>query len=146
MTAQEYNFRIQRGNPRRLMRLAAGYVFFAIGFVGMFLPLLPTTIFWIIAAVCFAKGSPAMYRRIVTWPQIGKVIGEFTTHGIIRPVSKRIALGGMAASVLLMMLLRVDHFVVAATIPLLFCAAGYVMTRPTEAAEAAIGSVIAKQE
>lgn len=133
-------------NPRRLLLLAAGYLFFATGFVGIFLPILPTTVFWIVAAICFAKSSPAMYRRILAWPRIGKAIGDFITHGIIRPTSKRIALAGMAASALLIILLNVDQGIVAATIFGLFIAAFYVVTRPSGIAETATDSVIAKQE
>lgn len=129
--------------PRRLILLGGGYVFFGIGFVGMFLPILPTTIFWIIAAICFAKSSPAMYQRIVSWPRIGATIGAFIAHGVISPTSKRLALGGMAASALLMILLNVDPGVASATVVGLSIAAGYVMTRPEGGATA---SVIAKQE
>ena len=60
-----------------LLRLA-GLAFFAIGFVGMPLPLLPTTIFWILAAACFAKSAPDLYQRILTWPGIGTAISAIS--------------------------------------------------------------------
>lgn len=127
----------------RLLKLTAGYVFFGIGFLGMFLPVLPTTVFWIISAICFAKSSPSMYRRILSWPRIGNAIGDFVNHGVVRPASKRIALGGMAASALLMILLNVEPGVASAALVGLSIAAAYVMTRPGGVATA---SVIAEQE
>ena len=141
----------QRNDPRRLLQRAAGYVFFAIGFIGMFLPVLPTTVFWIIAAICFAKSSPAMYRRILAWPRVGQAIGDFITHGIIRPASKRMALGGMAGSALLLIVLNVEPGIAFATVIGLSFAAGYVLTRPSGMVTASVASsvassVIAKQE
>src|SRR3546814_16691595 len=57
----------------------AGYAFFAIGLVGVVLPVLPTTIFWIIAAACLATSCPAMARKIYAWPGERKSVGEGTS-------------------------------------------------------------------
>ena len=43
--------------------LALGWVFVALGFIGALLPVMPTTIFLIVAAGCFARGSP----RLEAW-------------------------------------------------------------------------------
>ena len=61
--------------PRTISRtgwLALGYLLFGIGILGMFLPVMPTTVFWILAAGCFLKSSPAMYQRIITSPRYGR--------------------------------------------------------------------------
>lgn len=116
--------------PRRFLLLGIGYLSFATGFVGMFLPVLPTTVFWIIAALCFAKCSPAMYRRIVSSPGVGPVIEDFLHRGVIRRRSKVIALAGMAAA------LAVVWFCGIGTGPAVLaslgiaCAGLYVATRP----------------
>jgi len=60
MINQSAYLRTTPGNPRRWLLLGIGYLSFATGFVGMFLPLLPTTVFWIIVVICFAKSSPSM--------------------------------------------------------------------------------------
>ena len=81
---------------RMLALLACGYLLFGVGLIGTMLPVLPTTVFWIAAASCFAKSSPAMYRRILAWPRVGTAIADFITHGVIRRGSKALAVSGMA--------------------------------------------------
>jgi uncharacterized membrane protein YbaN (DUF454 family) len=44
----------------------AGFFLVAIGLLGIFLPLLPTTIFLLGAAACFARASPSAYRWLTT--------------------------------------------------------------------------------
>lgn len=47
----------------KFIYLAVGFISFALGCVGIALPVLPTTPFLLLAAVCFARGS----RRIDRW-------------------------------------------------------------------------------
>jgi uncharacterized membrane protein YbaN (DUF454 family) len=45
---------------------AAGALCVALGTIGIVIPLLPTTPFLLLAAGCFAKGSPRMYRWLMS--------------------------------------------------------------------------------
>jgi len=53
--------------------LISGFLLVAIGVIGIFLPLLPTTIFLILASVCFVKSSP----RANEWLRNHKVLGTY---------------------------------------------------------------------
>jgi len=53
--------------------LVSGFLLVAIGVIGIFLPLLPTTIFLILASVCFVKSSP----RAHAWLRNHKVLGGY---------------------------------------------------------------------
>ena len=53
---------------------SAGFLLAGIGAVGLFVPLLPTTIFMIIAAGCFARSSPALEARLIGDPRFGPQI------------------------------------------------------------------------
>jgi uncharacterized membrane protein YbaN (DUF454 family) len=53
--------------------LFAGTVFVGIGILGIFLPLLPTTVFFLIAAWCYARSSPRLYD----WLHNNRVFGKY---------------------------------------------------------------------
>jgi uncharacterized protein len=117
---------------------AAGYGFFAIGLLGTVLPVLPTTIFWIIAAGCFAKGCPAMARRIFAWPGIGPAVEAFLSHGVIARKAKVSALIGMAVAGVIVALTPLPLAGRLITLAVIALAALYVATRPeTRPADAA---------
>ena len=49
-----------------------GWVAVAVGAVGIVVPGLPTTVFFIIAASCFARSSPRFERWVLGLPGIGR--------------------------------------------------------------------------
>ncbi len=108
----------------------AGYAFFAIGLVGTLLPVLPTTIFWIIAAGCFAKGCPAMARRIFAWPGVGPAVEAFLSHGVIARKAKVSALIGKAIAVAIVAVSPLSLATTLITVAVIALAALYVVTRP----------------
>lgn len=50
----------------RVLLAAAGGLLVAVGTVGIFVPLLPSTVFYLLAAGCFGRSSPAAYRWLTT--------------------------------------------------------------------------------
>lgn len=75
--------------------LLIGGIFFVLGAIGIPLPGWPTTIFWIIAAFCFANSRPEWRDWIYTRPGIGPVIEDFNERGVLSKPSKTGALIGM---------------------------------------------------
>jgi len=109
---------------------AVGSLLFAIGLVGTFVPVLPTTIFWIGAAACFAKSSPRLYQRIITWPVAGPVVENFLNGRTIARRSKVIALIGMASAAVLVTLTPMGTASLVISLTVIAAAAVYVSTRP----------------
>ena len=59
--------------PIKYFYLVSGFLLVAIGVIGIFLPLLPTTIFLILASMCFVKSSP----RANEWLRNHKILGAY---------------------------------------------------------------------
>jgi hypothetical protein len=57
----------------RYFYLISGILLVAIGVIGIFLPVLPTTIFLILASACFVKSSP----KANEWLRNHKVLGMY---------------------------------------------------------------------
>lgn len=88
-----------RPAPRRmrLLRLL-GLVLLGAGTVGIFVPLLPTTIFWILAAFCFGRSDPRLQAWIFSHHRFGAGVEAFVTRGILSRKAKAAATAGIAAS------------------------------------------------
>lgn len=65
---------------------------FALGFIGAFLPVLPTTPFMILAAYLFSKSSPRMHSWLTSLPYFGDAIIDWETSKVIRPKAKVMAI------------------------------------------------------
>ena len=87
--------------PVRLVLLGFGGFNFALGAVGIVLPILPTTVFWIVAIGCFARASPQFAARLVAHPRFGRPFADWLACGAIDRRGKVFAIGGMGTSVLM---------------------------------------------
>jgi uncharacterized membrane protein YbaN (DUF454 family) len=54
--------------------LVAGTLSVVIGVIGIYLPVLPTTPFLLLAAACYARSSERMYRWLLAQPRLGREI------------------------------------------------------------------------
>lgn len=86
---------LRRSRFARAVFLGLGFVFVALGFVGAFLPVLPTTPFLILAAACFARSSPRFEGWLLNHPRFGPLLKEWRARGAIPRKAKFAALAGM---------------------------------------------------
>jgi hypothetical protein len=76
---------------KRRIFIIAGFASVGMGTLGMFLPLLPTTPFLLLAAYCFARGSDRWYRWLLRHKQLGPYIHAFRNKtGLTRAQKLRI--------------------------------------------------------
>jgi len=64
---------VSTSRPVKYFYLISGILLVGIGVIGIFLPLLPTTIFLILASICFLKSSP----KANEWLRNHKVLGGY---------------------------------------------------------------------
>lgn len=83
---------------RKYTYIVLGWLSFAIGFIGMFLPLLPTVVFWIIAVWLWSRGSPVLMQKVYQNSKYGSQIEAFMLHGVVSRKGKTAAVISMSIS------------------------------------------------
>lgn len=68
---------LQRGVVRRAAWIVLGSICVAIGGVGIVVPGLPTTVFFIAAAACFTRSSPRLEAWVLGLPTIGPAVRDY---------------------------------------------------------------------
>ena len=61
----------------RILLMAGGFVSVVLGVIGAVLPVLPTTPFLILAAICFSYSSEKFYNKIVLNKYFGKNVKDY---------------------------------------------------------------------
>lgn len=122
----------------RPLLIAIGTISLALGVFGMFVPIVPTTPFLLLAAFCFGRSSERLHRWLVGHPKLGAYVVGFLYGGAVPRREKRAALltlwPGIAISVAVV-LWRVEDPVTSRWVSLLLVAiaaavTAYIVTRP----------------
>ena len=96
--------RLARSPGVRTGYIVAGHACVALGFIGVFLPVMPTTVFLLGAAACYSRGSGHFYGRLLNSRVFGPVIVDWRTHRAMTRRAKATAIGfvwlGIGATVL----------------------------------------------
>lgn len=83
---------VASSRSRRWAFIVAGHVLVALGIIGAFLPVMPTTVFLILAASCYARGSARLHARLLAHPKFGPVLRDWREHRAMSRRAKTIAL------------------------------------------------------
>lgn len=78
--------------PVRGIFAAIGTISLAFGVIGIFVPVLPTTPFVLLAAACYARASPRLYGWLLGQPALGPIITDWRRSRSLPPGVKRRAL------------------------------------------------------
>lgn len=76
-----------------------GTVALLLGILGVFLPVLPTTPFILLAAACYAKASERFHQRLLAHRSFGPVIREWEEYRSMPLRTKKFAVGLMSLSI-----------------------------------------------
>ena len=110
--------------------LVLGVVNIGLAVLGAMLPVMPSTVFGIAAAACFARSSPKLERRVLEHPTLGPSVLAWRREGAIPLRGKMAACAGMSVSMGLV-LLKGNPTVSLIVFAVLAASAAYVLSRPT---------------
>jgi uncharacterized protein len=82
----------------RAFWVTCGAISLVLGIIGIFLPLLPTTPFVLLAAACFARGSEKFHNWLITHERFGPLVRDWQAHHSIPFRAKCLALSMMWTS------------------------------------------------
>lgn len=110
--------------------LIAGFMFTGFAFVGVALPLIPTTPFLLLAAFCFARSSERFHAWLYNHKWFGPLLTNWNEYGAISRRAKITAGICLALAPVLSLVVKAPLWTIGIQIPILLCSALFIFTRP----------------
>ena len=85
----------------RPLYLTVGWAFVGLAALGLFLPLLPTTPFLLLASSCFLRSSPRLQRWLADSRWFGPMIRDWDEHKAVRRPVKVLAVAAVSVVLVL---------------------------------------------
>ncbi len=117
------------GGVRRALWMALGLASVALGAIGIFLPILPTVPFLILAAFAFSRSNRDWEKKLLDHPVYGPSLRAWREKGIISRKGKLAASGAFAVSILIGFLLIALPWSLIPPLVALLCLS-WIWTRP----------------
>jgi len=118
----------------RPLWLAMGWAAVGCAFVGVWLPLVPTVPFLLVALWAFARGSPAARQWLFDHPRFGALLHDWHVHGAIPRRAKMLSIVAMAGSFALLWTTTALPAWALGLVALVFVAiSAFVVSRPAPA-------------
>ncbi len=110
--------------------LLLGAVALALGAAGIFLPLLPTVPFLLLAAFAFSRSSERLHHWILAHPVFGPPISDWRERGAIGKRAKWLASVSIVAAFLISVALGLEPWVLSVQALVLVAVSIFIWTRP----------------
>ncbi len=106
------------------------FISLALGVLGIFLPVLPTTPFILLAAWAATRGSPRLLAWLESHPMFGQMLREWRRGGVVSRKAKWSATIVMASSAVIILVLVRKPFVQVVAIGCMACVLAWLWRRP----------------
>ena len=118
---------------KKIVLLILGHLFLALGIIGAFLPILPTTPFLLLAAYFYSKSSTKIHQWMLQHKYLGPPLKDWQQNGVIGIKAKILA----ASMIILIISWRIPNLNVSLSIKIiastvLFFVLIFVCTRPSK--------------
>lgn len=102
--------------PRRVAWAGTGLVAVGVGGLGIVVPGLPSTIFFIAAAACFSKSSPRLEQWVLNLPSIGTSVRRYRAGEGMPRRAKVFAIASIVLFSGFAVLVAIDHGAIRAVV------------------------------
>lgn len=116
--------------PGRWLMFALGWVCVGLGIIGIFTPMMPGTVFLIIAAWLFSRSSPRFEAWLLGHPRLGPAVVAWRANGAIPRPAQYFSVASMVFSFGLLTLMGFSLPLLAATGVFFVAVAVFILTRP----------------
>jgi len=113
----------------RWLWLSGGLLLVALGGIGVVVPGLPTTVFFIGAAACFARSSPRFEQWVLDLPRIGPLVRDYRSGLGMPRRAKRIAVTSIIIAIVLSSLMIPSWFGRGAAVALALVGIWFIIAR-----------------
>ncbi|GJL97057.1 MAG: hypothetical protein DHS20C06_08740 [Hyphobacterium sp.] len=110
--------------------LSLGLLSLALGAVGVFVPLLPTTPFILLAAYCFARSSRRLHHWLLNHGTFGPLIENWNRYGAIARPAKFLGIASLVAVIGLSVLLGAPPGILIIQAFILTATGLFIVSRP----------------
>ena len=99
--------------PARWCLQGIAGLFVVLGVVGLFLPVMPTVPFLVVAAWCASRSSPRFHRWLLNHPRFGHLLRDWYEAGLVPRRAKWITTVMMTGSSCMMLYVATDRWLPA---------------------------------
>lgn len=118
---------------RRIAYIALGLLFFGLGVIGAFLPVVPTTPFLLVSLWAFSLSSKRLETWLLQHKRFGPRLRDWRSHRVVPWPVKLTAWSSMIASLTLMILGGASRFAIGGAASVMLIGAIYVARCPSRA-------------
>ena len=117
---------------KRIVLIALGWLCVGLGFIGIFVPGIPTTIFLIIALWAFSKSSKKLQNWLLHHKKFGPILCNWQEHKVVPYKAKILMVVLMVFAVILFHYAIQNLYLTAGLIIILLLVVRYVIALPSK--------------